>query len=567
MAGFIVSNLRDKSIDLECLNIDNKKLYFKDISNEEFIIKRSSLNSFRNDKLMYEGKKKIIITEGVIINSNELLAKYCAKDMLELIDIMSDKRENFFKELKGSFSGAIYFKAKKKWIFFTDQLGSHSIYYWSENRIGGKYVIASQLNYLKELLRNNEITVEEDLHGIHCFLDWGYLIDNATELKNVKRLYPGEYLVLNEGIINTKTYYIANYEPENKTIDEYIEELDSAFSNAVKRIVNKSIENGYKNILDISGGLDSRLIAYKAIELFGSKQFIGFHFSQSNSIEENVAFDVAKKLGLEMFYIPMDMSNFLCDIKEIMTLNNGSSYYLGMQVGLLFGRLIDNRVYGIEITGLLGDVRDSAMILEKGDEKPELKDAFYKSNTLNNLNKYSEYSTVIDRFKYNEVFWLYLRGISAGMNTVLAKQNYVEVMTPYGDIEFLEAYLSIPWSLRCEKKILLEWMKKKFPLAAEITYAQTNLPAKYTWTWRHINYDRIRRRLKFLLPKKTMLNVEKWFMRDDILNVISEYYNKNIIKVKNNDIRNKIKNLYYNGNSIEKSIALSVLAIYDIYID
>ena len=76
----------------------------------------------------------------------------------------------------------------------------------------------------------------------------------------------------------------------------------------------------------------------------------------------------------------------------------------------------------------------------------------------------------------------------------------------------------------------------------EITYAQTNLPAKYTWTWRHINYDRIRRRLKFLLPKKTMLNVEKWFMRDDILNVISEYYNKNIIKVKM-CIRDRMRNL------------------------
>ena len=417
------------------------------------------------------------------------------------------------------------------------------------------------------MLKANDITVEEDLHGIHCFLDWGYLIDNATEIKCIKRLYPGEYLVINENTVDIKIYYTANYDTEKKTIEEYIEKLDNAFSNAIKRIVNKSIEEGYKTILDISGGLDSRLIAYRAVELFGRKQFMGFHFSQHDSIEENIAFDVAKKLGIEMIYIPMDTNNFLCDIKEVMTLNNGSSYYLGMQAGLLFGRLIDNRTYGIEITGLLGDVRDSSMIVEKGEEKPELKSAFYKSNTLNDLNKYSEYSTVIERFKYNEVFWLYLRGISAGMNTVLAKQNYIEAMTPYGDIEFLEAYLSIPWSLRCEKKILLEWMRKKFPLAAEIKYAQTNLPAKYTWTWRHINYDRIRRRLKFLLPKKTMLDMEKWFIQEDTLKIINEYYNENINKVRNNDIKNKIENLYYNGNAIEKSIALSVLAVYDIYIN
>ena len=135
MSGFIVSNLTQKSIDLEHLNIDNRKLYFEEILSEEFIIKRASLDSFRNDKLMYEGEEKIIITEGIITNSSELLAKYHAEDMLELMDIMSDKREDFFKELKGSFSGAIYFKNKEKWIVFTDQLGSHSIYYW--NKRGG----------------------------------------------------------------------------------------------------------------------------------------------------------------------------------------------------------------------------------------------------------------------------------------------------------------------------------------------------------------------------------------------------------------------------------------------
>ena len=570
MPGFFVSNLQTLNFTLNN-NIDgsiygeNKKLYTEEMCSCEFFLKRTSLDSFRDDKIMIETVDKILITEGVVYNSEELIKKYKVANFLELINYLSERDEAFFSEFRGSFSGGIYYKKRGKWIFFTDQLSSHSLYYYMEN---GVFVVASQLNYITDFLKENSIKIEEDLHGLNCLLDWGYLIDDATAVKNVKRLYPGEYIEINEGYIDVKSYYIANYAYKEKRLDEYIEDLDSAFSNAIKRIVEKSLHNGYKIVLDISGGLDSRLIAYRAVEMFGVKDFLGFHFSQNESVEQKVALEVVKKLKIKALYYMMDTDDFLNNIRETMFLNNGSSYYLGLQAGLEFGRLIDSRVYGIEITGAMGDVRDSSMIMEGGDDLPNLLDRKYKTNTLNDLNKYSSYSTVIKYFKTNEIFWLYLRGILAGMNTIMAKQAFMEVATPYGDVEFLEAYLSIPWKFRVENKVLLEWMKKKFPEAASIKYAQTGLAAKDTWTTKHIRYNRMKRMkrlFKISQNKKSMLDLGKWMNRSSTKGYNDDYYEKHLHKVQDVDIRSKIINLYKNGNALEKSIALSVLAIYDIY--
>lgn len=571
MPGFIVSNLRDSEFELNN-NIKtggrkykrNNKLYKYELYNRDFLIKRTSLDSFRSDKIMVETTNKIIITEGIIYNSNELIKKYKAKSFLELIEFLSEERKEFFSEFRGTFSGGIYYKEDSRWIFYTDQLGSHSLYYYMENDV---FVIASQLNYVTDFLKRNGIKLEEDLHGLHCLLDWGYLIDNATAIKNIKRLYPGEYIEVDKNGVTIKSYYIANYSPQNKNLDECIEDLDFAFSKAIERIVNKSLDNGYKIVLDISGGLDSRLIAYKAVELFGTKNFLGFHFSQDASIEQKVAFEVAKILKIKTVYYMMDTDDFLNNIREGMFLNNGSSYYLGLQAWLGFGEIIDSRVYGIEITGAMGDVRDSSMIIEGGEKPPNLADEKYKSNTLNDLNKYSSYSTVAKYFDTNETFWLYLRGILAGMNTIMSKQAFIEAVTPYGDVEFLAAYLSIPWRYRVDNKVLLEWMKKKFPEASNIKYAQTGLPAKYTWTWRHRCFNKAKRMFRRGSDsKKTMLNLKKWMNTPYVSKYNEDYYEKHLDKVNDSDIKAKVENLYKNGNILEKSIALSAIAVYDIYL-
>ena len=566
MAGFFVTNIKATQ-EVELTSYKSKKLFRDEITNNEYVIKRESLNSFKNDKLMYETKNKIVITEGIVCNSKDLFEKNSVDNFQSLIENMFENDEVFFKEFRGSFSGGIYSKSQNKWIFYTDQLGSHSLYYYYDKN-NNEFVVASQLIYITDFLKAQGKSVQVDEHGLHCMLDWGYIIDNASIVKDIKRLYPGEYLVFEKSQMHIYSYYVANYSPKNLTMAEYINNLDYAFGVAVKRIIEKCEQNDYKALLDISGGLDSRMIAFKANEVCNNESITAFTFSQNNSIEQKVAFEVAQKLNIEIFYKMLDTDKFLTNMKDVMLLNNGSSYYLGLQAGLSLGEFVDSRVYGVEITGLMGDMRDSSMLLKDGKIAPVLDGSIFKSNTLNPLNQYSNYSAVMDYFDTNEVFWLYLRGIMAGMNTAVAKQNFIEVMTPFGDVDFLEAYLSIPWEERVEKKVLLEWMKLKYPEAMEIKYAAINLPAKYTWTWVHKHYERLRRRvIRHFHKEKGMLDLQKWMNNNKTKSCMDDFYKEAFNNLNIDDeIRHKIELLYTKGNPLEKSIALSVLSAYNLYI-
>ena len=51
-------------------------------------------------------------------------------------------------------------------------------------------------------------------------------------------------------------------EEKDIPVEDAIENLDIAFCNAITRLVKKNEEYGYKNLADLSGGLDSRVIVY-----------------------------------------------------------------------------------------------------------------------------------------------------------------------------------------------------------------------------------------------------------------------------------------------------------------
>lgn len=564
MPGVFITNMYNGYNEFELRNISNIKTYCEEMKSASFLIKRNSLDSFKNDKVFYEDKKYIIITEGVILNSSEIIKRYCADNLISAIIKMLDTNKSFFSEFRGTFSGAIYDKEKQEWIVFTDQLGSHAIYYYHKN---GDFIIGSQLNYIVDYMKLNSIDVSEDLHGVGCLLDWGYLIDSATVVKDVKRLYPGEFLKIYNNEIKVDSYYMPNYKQEKIGIDEAVSRLDIAFSNAVSRVINKNKEYGYKTLIDISGGLDSRMIAFKAVDLFGESDLLGISFSKSSSIEQEIAVEVAKELNISFISKILDTDNFIRNVEDNMFMNNGSSYYTGLLCGKNFSEIIDNRVFGIELTGLMGDMNESSMISECGLDKPNLLNERYRTSRKFDLNEFSNYSSVTDKFKTNEAFWLYTRGVMAGMNTVLSRQSYIELITPYGDVEFLEVYLSIPWKMRVENKVLLQWMKKKYPKAVNIKYSATLLPAKLTGSFKQRAITSLLKRINeiFHKDKVKMAPIDLWLNKN--ISFLDEYYQKNIELINCSEkIRKKISVLYNSDNEIDKIVALSVIASYKIYL-
>ena len=215
------------------------------------------------------------------------------------------------------------------------------------------------------------------------------------------------------------------------------------------------------------------------------------------------------------------------------------------------------------------------MVIIDGEKKPYLAyPKFYFSSKLP-LDEYT-YSNCLKRFENHELFWYYTRGMICGMSSFPIRQNYVEPFTPYGDVEFMEAYLSIPWECRVKGKLLSKWLIKKYPQMAGIDYAATgitlrdefNLKGKAIKVVKLVNQE-IHRHLHTMHKGYAMTPFEHWYKSNsEIRKFVKEYYQENIGKVKSPVLRKKVDNLFDEGGTFEdKALALTVIAYHKLFLD
>ena len=569
MPGFFISNFTPNECD-ELSNYNTTNFRKNEISDECIVIKQNVLDSFKNDKIIFENEDAMIVTDGIIYNLQELKKKYNATDLSQLILILSKKSEDFFKCFSGHFSGAIYYKKTKKIVAYTNQLGDRAIYYYFDKQTK-KFIVASQVNYIVDTMKKNKISRTIDNEGVNIFLDFGFFFDESTFIEEIKRLYPGTYIVIDTLNVEIKEYYKAEYEKKQTDIDTAIEQIDVAFDNSLRRIYNKAKENDYNCIVDISGGLDTRIISYASKKL-KEENVVLLSYSQSGSNEEKIAKEIANNLKYDLYLKTLDNGKCLYDIDDLVFMNNGSAFYHGITGGFRFLEILNPRKYAIEITGLLGNVYDNSMITEKGDVRPDINYRKFIATKKGMLdNKYEEHE-ILKRFSNNDLFWLYTRGIMAGMSTFMTRQNFIEPVTPFGDLEFLEAFLTIPWKDRIEKNILRNWLIRKYPEAAKIKYAATDfsiLDENKPFFKQKMIANLYMKKLVTLFQKKplphNMNPINYWIQNDSNLERYIENYfynNLNLMDV-NNEIKNKMKYLFINNNEfIDKSIVLSFISFY-----
>lgn len=568
MPGFLVSNLENK---VELHNVATY-CYKNEMSCGLYWAKWNTLNKYMQDKLFYQNDKYVLILEGIILNKDELCAKYAADFEGVIIKMYESLGDEFMKELRGSFAGAVYDKTADRWLLYTDQTATKPLYYYID--ADGKFACGTQLNYVTDTMKENDIRREADEHGLSCLLVYGNFMDECTGVLDVNRLFPGDYLVIHGKDYETKTYHqIGPQKREGLSLNEYIEMLDTSFKNAVRRIINKDREYGYKTVIDISGGVDSRMIAYTA-KAVGCENAITITYSQSGGREIKIAQEVANNLGYNFYFKALDNGSCLYDLDENVLMNNGSAIYLGITGGKDFLQLLNPADYGVEMTGLLGDIYDGSMVIMDGEEKPYLE---YSKFRFGSVLPYDEqtYSNVLNRFENHELFWYYIRGMICGMSSFPIRQNFVEPMTPFGDVEFMEAYLSIPWAVRVKNKLLSKWMTEKYPEAAQIMYAATGVTIADEFTFlgkmkkmlKFVNQE-VHRQLRIMHKGYQMTPFDYWTKQyPGIVKFMKEYYRANIDRT-SGEMREKIEKLMEEKSPvIDKALALTALAYYKHFLD
>lgn len=162
--------------------------------------KNHFINKFSNDKIFYDNINYIVILDGVILNKKEILQD--STSWLEtLINLYVTQGEDFFKIFRGVFAGAIYDKNKDKWIIFSDHFGQKFIYY---SYVGNSFICSSVITNIYDYYKESKQKLELDTTGVSFLLSYGFMLDNYTLCKDIKKIRPGCYLTYQNGKLEEK---------------------------------------------------------------------------------------------------------------------------------------------------------------------------------------------------------------------------------------------------------------------------------------------------------------------------------------------------------------------------
>lgn len=528
---------------------------------------------FCDDKAYIETTQYNVVLDGIVLNSIEMIKAYKSKTMSDtLIAAYQENGESFIKELRGSFNGALYDKAKDLWILFVNQYGDRPLFYYESESC---FYISTDFNEVANYVQQNGDKYEPNMNASYYLLTYGFMIDNSTHIKGIYRLMPGDYIRVHRGKLEIVPYFrFGNSKIDDISFDEAVDLIDYKFRKAVTRIFNKDLQYGYfSHLADMSGGLDSRMVSWVARQI-GYENITNICYAQSHSIEWRAAIGVANALGNDIIYMPLDKCNFIYDIDETVSNNYGLAFYAGITGGKRLLNLLNPNLFGLEITGQLGDVVIGSFIHgEPRHSQPRFRDNMY-SNRL----QFEFDEKLLDEFENQEMFSIYKRGFLGALSTHIIRNNVTDVVSPFCDVDFLSFCLSLPLDYRVNHRLYNAWICRKYPDAARLYAVNYEGSIKENMKWRmlrkRIKYGLINRGKRYLSLSgikikenpANMNPMQYWYKNDNkVRKFIHEYYEENIKRLSNSMIFKDIEDLFYNGNMIDKLLVLTVLASYKKY--
>lgn len=572
MPGFFVSNV---TLTFPLKNKYPENCIFEDIKNDEHTLKRATLNKFMEDKTFYMSDKVFVVLEGYLLNIKALFKKYEVSTTADLMERMyNDNGETFFNEFRGAFSGVLYDSQKDIWIIFTNHIGDNPVFYTYRD---GFFCAGSQVNYILDACREKNLEISPDENAAYQMLTFGYMEDDSTYAKEIKRLRGGTYLFVTKSSVEVRQYHMFHKNTgrfDGMSEDEIIDMLDKAFLEAVSLEYEKDEEYGYKHLADMSGGLDSRMAVWGAHEL-KNRRIQLMTYCKSDYLDETISKKIAEFWNDELLIKPLDDANFLYDIDEITELNWGLSLYYGITGGKRMLESLNMNLYGLEHTGMIGDV---------------VIGSFYKSvNEKDNLiisGKYSErLSSRLDKtrsdnyhriFESHELYLLYVRAFQGAANTHLIRKNFTEVGSPFLNVDFLQFCLDIPLELRIKHNIYKKWIIKKHRDASKFKWEKTNSritdSAIMTFFKKACNRAPQRLLSYFGLGNRVasgMNPIGYWISHNkEIQDFFSEYSRvglNNASSILSNQLLMDLTMLIESGTAVEKTMALTVLSSLKLY--
>lgn len=572
MPGFFITN--EKNASTAFRKIARTSLLHDDAIVDGWTVSRDVLDRFGEHKVFFEDADILVITDGIITNAHHL-------GILEhpegLGGWIRDQRKTdplFFKRFCGSFSGAIWDREAKEWTIYTSPTGDRAVFYWLDAE-KQRVIVGSQMNFVTDTMKRLGIPRIPDEQGLKNFLNFGYFTDTHTGVQGVRRLYPGDYLSLRAAYAETKSYItFAEKNLPDKNIEAAITSLHEAFMSTLEDGVFWNQRYGYTGLVDLSGGADTRII-YFALQHLAPKSFETLTYAQIGSRDHTIAKRIAQDANTPWHFMALDSPQFLTEVDTLMLMNNGVSYYFGITGGKQMLEKLASSQYGVEWTGIAGDIHEGSMLTENGEQVPQVRIERFR------LSRHFPYMPTkgnadISRFATNDRFWFVTRGFLAAASTNFIRQYYTEPLMPLVDNAFLRELFDISWKQRVHDKIQMRWLKREFPESVKYPHSGTGLPLSrefYPW---HVLERKIHTAFSVIKAKRkgtpTVNNMNPldywWETQEKIREELIRYYRDSISAVRGEEMQSIVRELFERGaHFVDRGLALSIISYYKNYLD
>lgn len=569
MQGFIISN----SFSVKQQKIEGFITEKKEWNNIQ--ISRKTAKKFINDKVFFENEKYIVLIDGFILNSQELKVLFKDPHFENVLFKMYEESKTFFSQLEGSFSGVFIDKKEKTVIAFANKIGDRPLFYWVKE---DKYIISSNLKDITTILQNNNIEYTLDEVGAYCLLTHGFMLQDITLVKEVKKITAGQYLKIGSEKLNVIQYHEFKNKPNyNQTEEQIIEKIDELFTKAIEKQVAKNKEYEYDNIAPLSAGLDARMVNY-ALDKLAIKDVLNFSYSESGYYDQETSAKIAEELKRNWFFKSLDNGLSLYNLDKMIEINNGLVLHYGpAQVWDTF-KLLNRNNIGIIHTGMLGDVIIGTFFKEKNqNKKANITDGAYSRKLINKLElKITDYNYEINMRDNQEIFTFYNRGFNgANMGSPLTFQYDCESYAPFYETDFFEYCLTIPVEIRWNHNIYDKWVLAKYPNAAKHLHNGNRKIGERNnvkFFGKETNYKKIPKQIlsKILLlmglekqqinTKHHMNPLDYWYNTNNELRIYLDNYLHTNINILENELKKDCENLYNTGNTVEKTQVLTLIS-------
>lgn len=241
-----------------------------------------------------------IAFNGEIYNFDELNRQYlstghCFKtrsDTETIIHLYEELGDECFAQLRGMFAIALWDSRRKRLVLARDRVGKKPLFYsWD----GCRLLFGSEI---KALWPAGGVSAEIDIEAVSDYFSYGYVPAPKTIYRNVRKLRPAHYLVVDQSGIREVAYWDIHFdEPKQLSEGEWCEAFLAEYRSAVKSRLVSDVPLG----AFLSGGVDSSSVVALMNDFQPPVTTCSIGFTEDRYDEAAEAREFAESLGANHF--------------------------------------------------------------------------------------------------------------------------------------------------------------------------------------------------------------------------------------------------------------------------